>query len=342
MGINILWNFLTYSAWMIRFWDYFPDKIAQYHVSLAGWGVILPALLCLAALRFPKTRRAIARALILFILLLAPVLPLVRHSYFYYLYLPLVPMWLLAGGLLGDIQRRLAPAGILVLFFLNSLLFGIRHRSAEMFEGVLAEPILRYAAVAKHAVNEFRESGGVKKGDLLFLSPSVREDIDSKTEHKVEQGTPRKQFSFLELALLDGQALRLFFPDIQATYFEGDSDHIRGWESMHIYWTYGIAGLQYLGYGWDARFKVVEFSMKTGDYKRAKREANIMLALRPHDPIILLVRGLIALKQNDSAGLESVLEKLERLADEEGGADQAKNSLGTLKQMIERHSHNQK
>ena len=44
-GINILWNLLTYNAWLVRFWDHFPDQIPQYQAGLALWGLIRALLI---------------------------------------------------------------------------------------------------------------------------------------------------------------------------------------------------------------------------------------------------------------------------------------------------------
>jgi hypothetical protein len=332
-GANILWNLLTYSAWLFRFWDYFPDKLPQYNAPLAGWGLMVPILICLAAWRVPRAREPIAKAVLLFVFAIMPVLPLMRHSYFYYLYVPLIPFWLLAGAYLGSISRRSLSAVILALCMLHSFVNGIRHRKAELEEGVLEDPILRYAAAAEDAVISFRAEGEIKRGDYLIVIPLNAKAIDlSEGLDGAVQGR-RVSFALVKQALLGGKALRLFFPAMENIYFEDQSSYVPGWQRMHLYLAYHLGMLKSLGYGEEGRFMLARYSAQEGFYEQAERELLIMLELHPDDPALLYALGDVASRQGDTEQLNAVLERLEHIARSEDPPGVAWRALNRLKQM---------
>lgn len=332
-GPNVLWNLLTYNAWLFRFWDFFPDASPRYDAALAGWGLILPALVCLAAWRAPKARRAIVTGIIAFMLLLAPVLPLVRHSYLYYLYLPLVPFWLLAGAYLGNISRRHVSTVVLAGFVVLSFVNGMRHRRAEIMAGVPEDPILRYAAVARNAVDSFRAEGEVAEGDYLILKPLSATTIDLDRGPRGTRGNERERFTLVEQALLGGKALRLFFPAMRSIYFEDRSSPVEGWQNMHLYLTYGPGMMKSLGYGEAGRMFFIMKCIEKGMDEQAKRELVITLELHPDDPTLIGMLGDTARRLGDAETLRAVVERLRRIAateDESGAAHAALARLDSI------------
>lgn len=276
-GINILWNILTYNAWLVRIWDYFPDLIPQYQSGLATWGLILPVVLAVIAWRVPRSRSPLGKTILLFLVLLFPVLGLVRHSYLYYLYLPLVPFWILAGAALGRIPRERLAASILLFAVIFSVGFGVLHRNAVMKQGVPLDPILRYAAIARRGVSALAKSGHVPEDKVLFVRSFEGESIDLAKGLDGRTGTERRKVHLFKVALLDGDALKLFFPDIDSVHFEGPSSAEPGWQAMHFYGTYGLAEVVYLGYGKDGRMKFVTDLMSAEMHERADHEIRIML-----------------------------------------------------------------
>ncbi len=339
-GTNILWNLLTYTAWLARIWDCFPDRVPEYQTGLAPWGLILPCVLGIASVRFRRIRLPLARASLPFLLLLLPVLPLVKHSYLYYLYLPLIPFWLLAGVLLARISKRPFAVAILVIFIFYSAMQGIRHRRAEIREDVLEDPILRYAETAGNAVSSFRSAGGVMQGDLQIMTPSMRNKVDLTAGLRGQSGTERTTFLMVERALIEGRALKLFFPYVESVTFQGPDGEAPGWQNKHLYWTYGPGKMKYLGYGEEGRLKLVNYSMSAGKYQIAERNIHTMLEIRPDAPNLLLILGDIALKQGDEEQFGTIIEKLEQLASEEVPPGMATRALDSLKRLAPRPTHN--
>ncbi len=282
-GTNIFWNVLTYSGWMARFWDYFPDRIPQYQSGLALWGSILPLALMLVAWRYRSSRRAMGKTLILFFLFLAPVLPLIRHSYFYYLYLPLIPVWILAGMAMDKLTEKRYAYMLLAGFFMCSWATGVLHRRSEIQPGVLSDPFLRYAGICGHAVREIRDIGEVRKGDYLFLKNPGGKSVDLAQGLEGRSGTERKKVHLFKQALLGGKGLRVFYPEIESVHFEDETGAVAGWEKMHFFWAYGLAEVMYLGYGREGRKQLIDYCVKAGLFDRAAREIDIMLQLDPDD-----------------------------------------------------------
>jgi hypothetical protein len=331
-GVNMLWNLLTYSAWLARFWVSFPDRIAQYDRNVAQWGLVLPALLALAAWRLPKARGSIGRSALVFMLALLPVLPLVRHSYFYYLYLPLIPFWLLAGASLARIPTRAISVIILALFVVLSGWNGRRHRSAEIAAGVPADPVLRYAAAAGNAVRSMRKSAGFMRGDVLIIKPVSAIDINLAEGRSAAPGGRESESSLVERALLGGKALRLFFPDLRNVYFEDSSRSTPGWQRMNLYLTYDLGMMKFLGQGEGGRFALIEDCLAKGPFNLAKREVLILLEDHPDDPSLLFMLGKIALSQNDAESLEEIMRRLEIIGSEGDASGMARSALNMLRQ----------
>jgi hypothetical protein len=331
-GVNILWNLLTYSAWLARFWVCSPDKVAHYDRHLAAWGLILPILLALAAWRLPKARGPIGKAALVFILALLPVLPLVRHSYFYYLYLPLIPLWLLAGASLARISRRSIGVVILVLFVVISGWNARRHQNAEIAPGVPEDPVLRYAATARNAVRSMRESAGFMRGDILIIKPVSAIDINLAEGQSAASSGPDSRSSFVEKALLGGKALRLFFPHLRNVYFEDPARSTPGWQRMTLYLTYDLGMMKFLGQGEGGRFALIEDCLAKGPFNLAKRELHILLEVYPDDPSLLSILGKIALSQKDTKALEEIIQKLEIIESKGDTSGIARGALIRLRQ----------
>ncbi len=332
-GINILWNLLTYNTWLVRFWDYFPSRIPQYQAGLAVWGLLLPIILCVLVWRIPRSRRPTGKASLLYLILVFPILGLVRHSYLYYLYLPLIPLWLLAGAALGRMSRQKLAVSILALAAACSVASGILHRGTEMKKGVLLDPILRYAAIARRGVSALAGSDRIPDGKILFVRSFEGESVDLAKGLEGRTGTEHRKVHLFKVALLDGDALRLFFPGIDSVHFEGPSGAEPGWQDMNFYGTYGVAEVIYLGFGENGRMKFVSDLMIAEMYDRADHEIDIMLENTPAHPSILFIKGRLSLIRNDSAGYDTVIHELEKLESAAFHAESASKAIFDLESL---------
>ncbi len=288
-GINLLWNSLTYSAWLVRPWDFFPDRLPQYHPELWVWGLALPLILGGLALRRRHWAPGILRASLFALLLLLPVLPLLRHSYLYYLYLPLAPLLLLAAfgcERLPPILRRwmlLLPVLLLAL----TLWRGDARRTDKLSDILLADPILRYGGILEDAVVRMREARPNLGGHVLVLTPSMKPAaIDLAQGLRRSENSIRVQFLPIEKACYEGRVLPLFFPAMKSFRIlpdipAPDSPVAVNWERSHIFLLSQVTNFHFLGTGEKGRQALATFFYQQKDYVRARREIEVLLELHP-------------------------------------------------------------
>lgn len=333
-GANVLWNAFTYSAWLLRQWQPFPDQVPQYEPSLWRWGLVLPlALALLAALR-PRWRRPIGAATLMALLLLAPVLPLVRHSYLYYLYLPLAPLWLLAAAGLTRLPLS-SPRWALALPLLLAALcaWRIDARRGMTLEGKLqADPMLRYGALVEDAVRVLRALPTPPQGEVIAIAPFVGESVDLAAGLRATPGARRVQFLPVDKALYQGAAVPLFFPAV--TSFRvvsalpgAESGADPAWQRSEIYLLTGLTDFAYLGRGEAGRRELARVLYRHRYLREAIREVEVLRALHPADPDLLYDRGVLALVAGDAAGAEGIHAELAALAAAEGAPGKAAQAL---------------
>jgi len=337
LGMNLIWNLATYLAWATRIWDSFPDRVAMFQSSLAPWALVLPLLMALAAWRRPAWRRPIGLGSLFFLLLLMPVLPLVRHSYFYYLYLPLVPLWLLAGEGLArlEIGRRSAVPAALVLFALLSAASGRAHRSAEIGGDLLADPMLRYAEMAQLAVASFREAEAPKQDDMLILAPFLGETQSLHKGSTEGLKTERRQFLPVDRALLGGRALRLFFPDIVSARFALEIPEDGSWRKQPIWWTYGKARMGFLGLGEKGRHQLARLYFEAKEPEKAARELRALLDDHPRDANLLHDLGAVELSREEMESVAEILGRLKALAEGPGATEAERRAYHDLWRLVQ-------
>jgi len=335
LGLNLLWNLLGYLAWLVRPWDFYPDSIPQPQKALWLWGLVLPALLALAAWRRPDWRSSIVRAGLFFLILLLPVLPLIRHSYFYYLYLPLVPLWLLAGEGLArlDRSRRWILVPLLLIFALHSAWAGSERRNLKRPDGMIADPMIRYAEYAETSVNSLRADESPKSGDMLILAPFVKKAGDLAEGLASEENAVRISFMPVERALLGGKALLTFFPELESVRFEEEVPAGDSWRNMNFWWTYGEGTIAPLGPGDFGRHKLARLLFKSNHPNRAASHLEALLEVYPDDANLLHDLGTIVLAQKDLDRLAEILRRLQDLASGEGATDKDRRAFEDLRRL---------
>lgn len=243
-GQNLVWNAVTYSAWLADLLDYFPDRAPLPQPQLLLLGLLAPALLAAAALLRPRWRGPILHATVVAVALIVPALPLLEHSNYYYLYLPLAPLWLLAGAGLAGIPGAMRSIGVaaVVLLVALSAWRGEARRSER--DGLLpADPTLRLARVLEISLESMSRDDPPPSGRVLVLTPAPRGR---------ELGLVPLQQT-LKQALGNGVALRLFYPQVSSVEIRRYLGNSEFWRESHIYLAQGIGELRYLGHGPEGR-----------------------------------------------------------------------------------------
>ncbi|MBC8367191.1 hypothetical protein H8E52_07265 [bacterium] len=338
-GMNLLWNLLSYLAWLARPWDYFPDRVPQFQKSLAPWGLVLPAAALFAYLKFKSARASILKVAAIFLLLLLPVLPLLRHSYLYYLYLPLVPLWLLLGEGLSraSVARKWILLVSVSLIALGSSWLASERRHAELGGGLLEDPMIRYAQLAENAVESATESESAPEGDMLILVPFLGESQTLGDRLRDLEGGQKVQFLPVDRALLAGRALRLFFPKVNHVEFAYEVPTDDKWRSQHIWWTFGQGQLGVLGFGEQGRHALARLLFEKGEPTRAAHEIQALLNLHPDDANLLYDLGRLELAAQNSEKAFEILKRLETMASHESADDNLKRAHLDLQKLYQTH-----
>jgi hypothetical protein len=236
-GANLFHNFMTYCAWAVDLRTAAPDTGAR--ISLSAWRVGLPVVVAWAALAWLTRRRTRLPVLgaAWWALSLAPVVPLLHHSYLYYMYTPFAGLAMAAGGVLdwlrgGAAEPRRRPAraagawavaalAVLAHAGVSSRLLG--ERAAARVEGLNlpADPYLRKSETARNAVTD--AAAGIHGPHLkvLFFTPKGAEMRYDAATGKALEGSREggRTYDLLEESLDGGRALRLVYPALDSVIF---------------------------------------------------------------------------------------------------------------------------
>ena len=337
-GANVLWNFLTYTAWIVRPWQYFPDQVPEFQPALWRWGLALPALLALVVWRRRDWAPAIGKCALLFFILLLPVLPLLRHSYYYYLYLPMAPLYLLAVLGIERLPRRAGRAvfALPLLLLLIAGWQGEKRRGDHLRDGMLLDPMLRYAEMAGEAVASFRSAPVPVKGDVLVTVPFLGESVDLAKGLRRTANMRNVRFLPVQKALRDGDAILLFFPEMKSVQFVYDIDEETRWEDRQIFMLTGTADFNYLGVGEAARYELSRIFFRYRDYARAQREVELLLARNPANSNLVYDLAIAGIAQGDQPLLERAAARLDSMARAESAPRAASENLRKLAETLER------
>ncbi len=240
-GPHLVSNLLTYAFWSA---DLFGPAPAGAAVPWPAGAVGVAVLCCLALYAWRSSSGAARGGLALWILALAPVLPLKHHVYEHYLYLPFAGWAIAASCLVTDailwIGGRLKGRGgaarprperlvagatwiaVLAVVLLHGLAAerAIASRSTLRVAGssLLADPMLRKMQIAANVRHDLAAALGPGADRVLILTPpaSVRffsVEANRQVDEAAAQGAPR--YDLLAAVLDDGRALRALLPRLR-------------------------------------------------------------------------------------------------------------------------------
>ncbi len=314
-GSNLIWTLLTHLAWLVRFWDFYPDRVTTMQPGLWPWGMLVPIVLALLVWFKQAWRGWILRASLVFLALLAPVLPLLYHSYHYYMLVPLIPLYLLAAAGVDRIPEPYRRLGYLlpVALCLLTAWQGHMRRSDMMNEALEADPVIRYARLVEEAVDNIGAAEGPLSGEIVIL-PGIMAD---ESFHLSSKGNPERnetriQFLMLERALGDVDNLRLFFPELESVTLVNNLGELpdKQWLNQEIYFNWGLVEFAYLGKGVMGCYGYAKRMFEAGKYTFARREIERILRVLPGHPRFISELGLIGVATGNQALVDSVLTDL--------------------------------
>lgn len=310
-GTNLFHNLMTYVAWAFNATDPFYDQPGG--LSHDAWRVGVSVLVALAALAWATRRRTRLPAVGLAWagLALAPVLPLLHHTYANYLYVPLAGLGLAAGAGLeallpgrpaagslrhGSGPGRVAPAGrwtlaaaaiaglVLVAHAATSERL-LAARLARRYESLDLpfDPQLRKSEMARRAEEGLRRSSPDPPRRIVLYQPSETSRRLNSSSGLVRRDTTLTIEGMLMYQVLDGgRALRALFPGLDSVAF------VRRW-------TPDYAGFDLcanspegeivdLGRGPDAHLRLGRLLLRNGYTALALDHLTLACEAYPRDP----------------------------------------------------------
>ncbi len=349
LTVTVLHNLATYVKWTVDVIHPFKDRVAA--VDYGAWKTAAAAtamvLLFLLTWRGEVARKAWAAAG-WYALVLAPVLPLLRHTYLYYLYPAAAGAAILiglsvfrvsgaisgghAGGPGGALRRNLGRSFVVIVAAVLAItgLVGVRAREGALLAPDFVLPhdhVLRAAELAENAASTLPEAQIPQGADLLLVNPYAPESVD------LSKGTarqaPRRSSDVVRQALRDGQVLRVLRPDLGEISFARRMDE--RWEDRHtlLYDAYGR--LTYLGTGADiwANLSTVHL-LQTGLPEESIRCSRKALELRPGHPRASLNLGIALTMMGDVEEARVHLRRAAETLDTEGLKREALKWLDSL------------
>jgi tetratricopeptide (TPR) repeat protein len=344
LSADLLHNLATYVKWTIDVIHPYKDQFAV--IDYAAWKTALPAaavlIVFILLLRGERRRFAWASAC-WYLLLLAPVLPLVRHTYLYYLYPAAAGAAMLAGFLLaalfGALSRSAAPRGSTIGALLGfaavglMCFMGVKNIGAR--EGLRLEPdyvlprdhVLRAAELARAADSTFVEARVPKEAGLVLINPYSPESVD--LSGGARPGAEKRTYDLVRKALREGDVLRVRRPDLGEISFASRMEIRHERDHGLLYDAYGR--LTYLGTGADiwANLSTVHL-LRTSLLDESIRCARRALELAPEQPRASLNLGVALAMTGKVEEARGHLERAERTLPSEPLREQARRWLVTL------------
>jgi hypothetical protein len=264
-GANLWENALTYLGWTANFLvptvRSFTDAVDR---GVHPWGIALAALWFVGAAWRPLRERGWLMAGALWLLLIAPVLPLRNHTYHYYLYAPLAGMaWCVAALCDAALAERPAPrpakrggappgsrpaaaawtiAGVLAaLLTLNGYLLVAKiERAPFVLPELRADPTVDRGRIARRVMESLVAYGLPPGVTLHFWSPTAA----SLDPHGRALAAPAPRATYWEAnvrdALLGGLAVRVMIPQVDRVTFVREFTPVSDRERYAVYLPDGM------------------------------------------------------------------------------------------------------
>ena len=317
-----LTNLLTYFAWLARLTDAVRDRSALADPKLVPWGLFVLAIWAFGVwLERRRPERPITAGLAWFVLLLAPVIPLARHTYLYYLVAPFAGVALALGTVLARSTARagrFSPAllGLVLVQYVLAESARTRTRSTSMSGGILVDRVARESAVLRRTLADL-EAAHVASGDSIALvNPWPIQSVDPSRGVVRPLGTSLGEHAYLPVvaALGGGRHMRLFRPDVTLL---GIGDAIpREWERARVFRYDNDGSLVDLGRGCSALDSLASNYLRGERWQDARTSLERLMELGCDGPEVRWRLSIALVKQGDeTGGLAQVRLLLERWPD---------------------------
>lgn len=281
--VHLARNAATYLKWIASPGVPVRDVVAAVDPAAAGFGATVAILIVLLLwLQRRDARHPAEVGAVWFAVLLAPVLPLVAHTYLYYLYLPWAGLCWMVAALGARVARRPAAgwrwaAAALVIAVVALEANGVGRRESGMVGTLPLDKTMRESLMLGNAVTDLRRAGVGAGDSIAFVNPAppgVRIGLA-----RLEDVGPEAVTSYvpLEGAMRGGESIRVFFPG--ATYLGFARDLPPEWARARVFLFQDEGTLRDLGRGAAALTELGLFALRLEDWALAERSFTRAFAL---------------------------------------------------------------
>jgi hypothetical protein len=239
-GGNLFLNLMTYTRWAVDLTSVLPGMVSA--IAAGAWPLGVAVTAGLVALVVAARGRSDLAALgaAWWLLALVPVLPLVHHTYLYYLYVPLAGLAIAAAGALDTASSFLtaSPASsrtraaaraisLTTLALLAVYVFAADRLLAERLArtlpgtGIPLDPDLRKSEMARQAVGAVGARLAGAHGSVAFFLPSELSQAYSTSTGRLSESAMNDSVGYFMLsgALDRGRGVRALLPLVDSVAF---------------------------------------------------------------------------------------------------------------------------
>ena len=309
-GSGLFHNLMTYVAWAFDLHDPFFDDPGG--ISFTAWRLGLPLLLLLFAVAWLARRRTRLPAIGIAwaALAIAPVVPLIHHTYATYLYSPLAGLALALGcwlGLLAGASRPARgeqaaraggrpaslPASTSSAVWAGAAVLLVAHAvtSDRLLDARVARRVesidlpfdrqLRKSEMVRRAA-EGLERTGTPRRIVLYMPPEASRQLDQRTGQLSSDTTLALEQMLMVRVLDQGRALRALIPGLDSVAF------VRRWSPAYADFDLcanSPAGdIVDFGQGPDAHVKLGQLLIQSGKHALALDLLSSASAVYAQDP----------------------------------------------------------
>ena len=221
--LHLLASVSTYVVWTFDLVRPVPDVIAA--PESGAWPLALAVLVVIAlAARFASGRsRSLALAGgVWWLAFLLPVLPLVSHSYVYYLYVPMAGASLavaaLAAGLGGRLPAPARRAAAVVALLAYAIVCGrqVGARERVTRDALPVDRTMRDATLLERALHDLEKARLPRGTEIGFVNPVPRRRFDLLTGRPTAAADTSLRTSYypIDAAMRGGETIRIFLPGL--------------------------------------------------------------------------------------------------------------------------------
>jgi len=301
-GMNVFHNLTTYISWVTNLVHPMPDLVSSYHTTAWPWALVVTLALGLVWRFLSEARPGIGLGAAWWLLGLLPVLPLRFQTFRHYLYPALPGMALaVATALTGLVEwaserwtgsrarRATTRAVVTIALAACSVAYAgqadrlISARLHARLPGVdlSPDPVIRRREVAGRALSSIARSLNADTRLVALFAPSGTERVFGARSGREYRSIPtrRKAYDLLAESLDQGQAIRLFFPQVDSVAF------ISSWSPRYrdydLFMRYENGDLLGVGRGPRAHEQAAEWMLGQGWTVQTGRHLEEVLAAYP-------------------------------------------------------------